>query len=34
MLIGLGYRARSGKDTVADYMVKNYRFIRLGFADT
>lgn len=33
MIIGLGYRARVGKDTVGDYLVQNHGFVRLGFAD-
>lgn len=33
MLIGLSGYARSGKDTVADYLVKNYGFTRMAFAD-
>lgn len=33
MLIGLSGFARSGKDTVADYLVENYGFTKLAFAD-
>lgn len=33
MIIGLSGYARSGKDTVADYLVKNYGFTRMAFAD-
>lgn len=33
MLIGLSGYARSGKDTVADYLVSNYGFTRMAFAD-
>ncbi len=33
MIVGLGYKARSGKDTVADYLCKSYGFKRIGFAD-
>ena len=33
MLIGLSGYARSGKDTVADYLVENYGFTRMAFAD-
>ena len=33
MIIGLGFKARSGKDTVADYLIENYGFKRLAFAD-
>ena len=34
MIIGLGYRARSGKDTVAQMLVSNFGFQRAAFADT
>jgi len=33
MLIGLMGKARSGKDTVADYLVNNYSFEKVAFAD-
>jgi hypothetical protein len=33
MIIGLSGFARSGKDTVADYLVQNYGFTKLAFAD-
>lgn len=33
MIIGLSGYARSGKDTVADYLVQNYGFTRMAFAD-
>lgn len=33
MLIGLSGYARSGKDTVADYLVNKYGFTRMAFAD-
>jgi len=33
MLIGLIGKKRSGKDTVADYLVKNYDFIKYSLAD-
>lgn len=33
MLIGLSGYARSGKDTVADYLVQKYGFTRMAFAD-
>lgn len=32
MIIGLGYRARSGKDVVADYLVNKYGFKKTAFA--
>lgn len=32
MIIGLGYQARSGKDTVADYLVLKHGFIKTAFA--
>lgn len=32
MLIGLGYRKQSGKDTVADYLVNQYDFKKMSFA--
>lgn len=32
-IIGLTGKARSGKDTVADYMVTNYGVSKVGFAD-
>lgn len=31
-IIGVGYRARSGKDTVADYLVTKYGYRKLSFA--
>lgn len=31
MIIGLGYRRRSGKDTVADFLVRDYGFIKMSF---
>ena len=33
MIIGLSGYARSGKDTVAKYLVENHRFTRVAFAD-
>jgi hypothetical protein len=32
MIIGLGFRARSGKDTVATHLVNNYNYIQESFA--
>ena len=32
-LIGLGYRARSGKDTVAQHLVRTHGYRRVGLAD-
>lgn len=31
-LIGLGHRARTGKDSVADYLVRHYGYTKLPFA--
>ena len=33
MIIGLSGYARSGKDTVANYLVENYGFTKVAFAD-
>ena len=33
MIIGLSGIAGSGKDTVADYLVTNYRFVKMSLAD-
>jgi dephospho-CoA kinase len=33
MIIGLSGYAQTGKDTVADYLVKSYGFVRVAFAD-
>jgi len=33
MIVGLGYKMRMGKDTVADYMVRRHGFIKMSFAD-
>ena len=34
MIIGIGYRAASGKDTVADYLVEKYHFNKTAFASS
>jgi len=33
MIIGLSGYAQTGKDTVANYLVKNYGFVKVSFAD-
>jgi hypothetical protein len=33
MILGLSGYARSGKDTIAEYLVEKYGFVRMGFAD-
>jgi hypothetical protein len=33
MIIGILGKKRNGKDTIADYLVKNYGFIKMAFAD-
>lgn len=33
-IIGLGYKARCGKDTVAEYLVQHHNFMRRAFADS
>lgn len=33
MIIGLIGRKRVGKDTIADYLVKNYKFVKYGFGE-
>ena len=33
MIIGISGKMQSGKDTVADYLVKKYKFKRVAFAD-
>lgn len=32
MIIGLGYKARTGKDTIAAHLVNNYAFVQESFA--
>lgn len=34
LLIGLGNKSRSGKDTIADYLVSKYGFVKVSFAST
>lgn len=33
VLIGIAGKQKSGKDTIANYLVENYGFVRKGFAD-
>lgn len=33
MIIGIAGRAGSGKDTVADLLVRDHRFVKIAFAD-
>jgi len=33
MIVGLSGYAQSGKDTVAEYLIDNYGFVRVAFAD-
>jgi dephospho-CoA kinase len=33
MIIGISGYARSGKDTVANYLVEHHEFTRMAFAD-
>jgi len=33
MIIGLSGYAQTGKDTIADYLVKNHKFTRVAYAD-
>jgi len=33
MIIGIGGKKRSGKDTIADFLIKEYGFIKYGFAE-
>lgn len=32
-IIGISGKARSGKDTIADYLIKNYGYTKLAYAD-
>lgn len=32
MIIGVGFKARSGKDTIGEYLVKKYSFVQESFA--
>jgi len=34
MIIGLGYKAKSGKDLVAVHLIREYGFIKTAFAET
>ena len=34
LLISLGYRARHGKDEIADYLVRTYGFVKVSWADS
>jgi hypothetical protein len=34
MIIGIGYRARTGKDTIATYLDRWHGFLRVSFADS
>ena len=33
MIIGISGKKRSGKDTISDYLIQEYKFIKYGFAD-
>jgi hypothetical protein len=33
MIVGLSGYAQSGKDTIGDYLVRHYGFVKVGFAD-
>jgi len=33
MIIGIAGKKRSGKDTISDYLIQEYKFIKYGFAD-
>lgn len=33
MILGIAGKAQSGKDTVAEYIVKKYKFVKYSFAD-
>jgi hypothetical protein len=33
LILGVGYQKRSGKDTMANYLVENHGFVRMSFAD-
>ena len=33
MIIGISGKKQSGKDTISDYLIKKYNFIKYGFAD-
>lgn len=33
MIIGIAGKKRSGKDTISDYLIQEYDFIKYGFAD-
>ena len=33
MIIGITGKKRTGKDTISDFLVKKYYFVKYGFAD-